>query len=689
MLAGPFASDSARLRFEREVELAARLQHSNIVRVLESGEFPTGQRYYAMEYVEGVPLDEYVTTAQNDRRATLQLFADLCEAVDHAHQHGVVHRDLKPDNVLIDEEGGPHILDFGLAKATDEANTREALTACVSTPGQVLGSLYYLSPEQAAGLPDKVDGRADVYALGVMLFKALTGTMPFCTEGRPSQVIQRILESAPIRPSTLSDQAGGEVETIILKALEKDRARRYQTAREMGDDIRRYLEGEPIRARRPSGFYFVRKKLAKHRVRVAGALAIVILGVLGLLTGIRWRQHDLAQARQHALQYQQHLEDRFADPSSRDVQAFYARHRKLAEAGLVSAHALRREQTPAAAIGFLERELQQDPGRWAYRMLLTELYLEMGRTNRAEDAEQAASQQAPDTADAWYVRSFATLKPAHALHCAEQAVRRQPGHALAWERLTRLRLLTGDLAGTRQGAGRLIELGEDPQQWTLFQGQVLLRQGKHAEAIERFTRVHAYLNRANAYRRIKEHAKAVEDYDRVLQRQGETRANLWVYYQRATPLWILGRTDEALDDYRRFRTWWGRPFYSDARAFLILHEQGRPRAAQELLDVALQEVTEDWLRQIFRCLAGDQTPEELVSAANRHDAEQLCEACYYAGETCLRSGRRAEARKWFQQCVETGIEFDPDIDPQTPMNEFELAQWRLDSLPAEQPPAQP
>jgi tetratricopeptide (TPR) repeat protein len=161
---------------------------------------------------------------------------------------------------------------------------------------------------------------------------------------------------------------------------------------------------------------------------------------------------------------------------------------------------------------------------------------------------------------------------------------------------------------------------------------------------------------------------------------------VWCIYQRATPLWILGRTEEALRDYRDVRRLLGRPSYGDARAFLILREQGRVPEANDLLAAALRDVADAWLREILRCLAGELTPEALVAEAEaRGNAEQLCEACYYAGEVCLLNGQPAEARTWFERGVATALTYDPDAGVETPMNEYELAQWRLETLSPKAP----
>jgi tetratricopeptide (TPR) repeat protein len=249
-----------------------------------------------------------------------------------------------------------------------------------------------------------------------------------------------------------------------------------------------------------------------------------------------------------------------------------------------------------------------------------------------------------------------------------------------------------DLTGALRGADTLIHLSEDVPGWTVVKGQILSRQGRFRQAIEQYSRAadmketyaRAYLQRAHAYRRIGAYELAVEDYSRLMG-HAETADN-WTQYQRATPLWILGRTDEAIADYERFRNVFGKPFYADARRYLILREQGRADEAERVIRDALREVDDPWLRRIFACLAGDIAPQDLVADAKTHGSrEQACEAYYYAGEACLLSGRPAEARKLFTLCVQTGVEFDLDAAPAVPMNEYELARWRLESLPAPAP----
>ena len=448
MLAGSFASRSARKRFQREVELAARFQHPSIVRVLESGLLPAGQQYYAMDYLEGLTLDRYIAASQPNVQAILGLFVELCAAVDHAHDHGVIHRDLKPGNVIIDEQGKPHILDFGLAKAADYADT-DSLAASVSVPGQVVGTLRYISPEQVAGKTEEIDARTDVYALGVMLFEALTSSPPYDTTGNLSEIVWRILEAPPARPSSLSDRVDGELETIILKALEKEKSRRYQSARELGEDIGRYLSGDPIVAQPPSSLYILRKKISKHRLWIALAAAILVLGILTAWGTIRWKEHSLAQqharefarARGRVLKAQRFLDIGRIQDASELARALFTQYPDMPEACLVWAKArfkdaqqIGDEGQVDSVIVTLQNRLDSGSSEWAFRALLADIYRAIGNPAAVQ------LKDAPDTAEAWYLRSFATMDRDEALHFAEQAVHRNRKHLLAWERLAYLYL---------------------------------------------------------------------------------------------------------------------------------------------------------------------------------------------------------------------------------------------------------
>jgi tetratricopeptide (TPR) repeat protein len=695
LLAGSFASTAARRRFQREVELAARLQHPNIVRVLESGRVER-QRYYAMDYVDGVPLNHYLSTAQPDRKTVLKVFVQICDAVEYAHGHGVIHRDLKPANVLIDNEGVPHILDFGLAKATDQTGQEATFVTRVSSAGQIMGTLPYISPEQAGGEPEEVDARTDVYALGVMLYEALTGSPPYDMTGRPSEIIRRILEEPPRPPSSFPQWRDGELDTILLKALEKEKDRRYQSARDLGEDLRRYLEGEPILARRPSRLYVLRKRVRKHPVIAVGVAAIVLAAAVAAPLAVlesRKQHRTLVTTLHGAVQQQVNVEGGAAEREIGRVQASAVQYPRERVFKLVLMQALYYSDQQEEATAALQTWLFENPDQWCCRLLLSEIFRAMGDDASADAVASRLPDPIPDTADDWFVRSFTTLDTTRATRYAEEAVARDPSHHLAWHRLANLYLLMGEADAALEAADRLIAFGEsaphwDARIWNVFKARVLVSEGRYEEAVELCTQRISQGDqgllkfRAAAYRRLGDYQGAIADYTELIHTTPEhDRQAEWHYHQRATPLWIVGRTEEALEDCRAVRKGLGRPSFSDARQYLILRHEDRDQEAQQVLAAALRDVTENWLRQVFRCLDGRILPEELVDAARaRESLESLCEACYYAGEVNLLEGRMDEACSYFRQCVETGLAFDPDTAIGTPMNEFELAQWRLRTL---------
>ncbi|MBL8900782.1 MAG: serine/threonine protein kinase [Planctomycetes bacterium] len=312
-------------RFEQERQALALMDHPHIARVLDAGSTETGRPYFVMDLVQGKPISEFCDEQRLSVAQRLTLFSQVCEAVQHAHGKGIIHRDLKPSNVLVGlQDGQPvaKVIDFGVAKATSRSLAEKMV---FTEQDQILGTLRYMSPEQAEGSLD-IDTRSDVYSLGVLLYELLTGSTPF--EGRRFRdamlrELQRMIrEVDPPKPSTrlhdsgaalaqvaqrrrtepsrLESQLRGDLDWIVMKALEKDRTRRYATAHELELDIRRHLSGAPVTAAPPSASYLLRKFVRRHRGLVLASTALLLALTIGIIA-FAWQSRVAAHERDEAV----------------------------------------------------------------------------------------------------------------------------------------------------------------------------------------------------------------------------------------------------------------------------------------------------------------------------------------------------------------------------------------------------
>ena len=299
-------------RFEAERQALAMMDHPNIARVVDAGMTEQGRPYFAMEYVKGVPLTEYCDHAKLSVKERLELFMLVCSAVQHAHQKGIIHRDLKPSNILVclyDGKPVPKVIDFGLAKAMHQSLTEKTLH---TSHGMMVGTPMYMSPEQAESNNLDVDTRTDVYSLGVILYELLTGTTPLekaqFKQAAVNEILRLITEEEALKPSSrlsgsaslpnlaaqrsidpgqLARQISGDLDWVVMKALEKERSRRYETANGLAADIQRHLTDEPVSASPPSAKYRLQKFVKRNRVGVITASLVGVALVLAVV-GTSW-----------------------------------------------------------------------------------------------------------------------------------------------------------------------------------------------------------------------------------------------------------------------------------------------------------------------------------------------------------------------------------------------------------------
>ena len=446
VIRGGWSTPSMRQRFALEAAALGRLRHAGIAQIFEAGSAsgPDGREtpFFAMELVEGPALTAYAAEKQLSVRGRLALFALICDAAHHAHQKGIIHRDLKPGNILVEEAPGcesatesgtgsatvaqPKILDFGIARLTD---SDVAVTTIRTDPGQIVGTLAYMSPEQVRGEIDRVDIRSDVYALGVVLYELLSGRLPHAVRGKSMPDAARLIaDEEPALLGTIERGLRGDIETIVQKAMAKEPERRYSSAAELGADVRRFLADLPIVASPATAGYRLRKFATRNKGLVGGVAAAVVLllaGVVGTSIGLVKARAamQLAVTRADEALIESRTAQRTADfltsvLSSADPTVSRGREVTVREA-----------MDDAAAL--LDVELQDEPEvALRSRITLCKTYLSLAQTDKAREQAEKACELAERTAGKDSL-SFARALGARA--ATARAVKKLP-ESVEWSR---------------------------------------------------------------------------------------------------------------------------------------------------------------------------------------------------------------------------------------------------------------
>jgi len=451
-------------RFEAERQALAMMDHPNIATVLDAGTTETGRPYFVMELVRGLPITRFCDTNNLTTPERLELFVSVCHAVQHAHQRGIIHRDIKPSNVLVTLHDGkpvPKVIDFGIAKALNQRLTEKTIFTRYS---QMIGTPEYMSPEQAEMSGLDVDTRTDVFSLGVLLYELLTGATPFDSEYLLSKgygEMQRIIrEEEPTRPSTKVTTLGealpevarrrkvapealgklmrGDLDWIVMKTLEKDRTRRYETVHSLAEDIERHLRNEPITASSPGAIYRMRKFLRRNRTKVVTwtAVAVIVVGLL-LVPGayLRFRTERI---RSDDLRTIAMVEDLVTsgdyERALAEVQPILSSRFVGPEAGLLYARALLELQNPGAGVEQLYRLLNERSEIAANaHFLLARIYLESAARDphmkdKAEVHLQHGEQLLPRTAQAYLLRALVAQTVDGTLRWLDEALQLDPAN---------------------------------------------------------------------------------------------------------------------------------------------------------------------------------------------------------------------------------------------------------------------
>jgi tetratricopeptide (TPR) repeat protein/tRNA A-37 threonylcarbamoyl transferase component Bud32 len=618
-------------RFEAERQALALMDHQSIAHVLDGGSTESGRPYFVMELVDGTPITDYCDECRFTTRQRLELFIKVCQAVQHAHLKGVIHRDIKPSNILVtnyDHIAVPKVIDFGIAKALRQPLTDASVHTQVT---QMIGTPMYMSPEQAQRSGLDVDTRTDVYSLGVLLYELLTGATPFdkqrFQESGLDEVKRIIREEEPPKPSTrlstlgaaldtvvekhhtdrrtLTKELSGELDWLVMKALEKDRNRRYESASGLANDVQRYLDDEPVEACPPSTTYRFGKFCRRNKTSLAIASLILCALALGL-AGTTWQTRRAVAAENLA---EQRLQD--AEEQAQLAQANYVRAReavkqmltRVADEELATIPEMKdiRRRLLEDAAAFYTKLLEVNPRDSQAYLERGQVYELLGEYDKVRPDYEKASQLAPDNSEFHHqLAYFLSHVPDTAYRDNERAilhmkcaVQLEPGNAgyqsalgeiyhrqgrkdealVHYRRacalkpdayLARFRMcqLTGDLHGALEVMQKKAEFGA-PSAWDYFEiGHMYRARRNHQEAIAAYTkaidmaqtirdesadttRFYRYTARGDSYTALGMYEQALADYDKAVE-LGPFRS--YTYKRRGLMHFRLGHYDQALAD---------------------------------------------------------------------------------------------------------------------------------------------
>ncbi len=553
-------------RFDHESELLARLQHPGIAQIFEAAthESPAGpQPFFAMELVEGKPLTLYAVENRLSLKQRLELFQRICDAVQHAHQKGIVHRDLKPGNILVTSAGQPKVLDFGIARTTDDSSAGGVGGAATmrTEAGTLVGTLPYMSPEQVND-PSGVDVRSDVYTLGVILFELLTGKLPHALDTHTLPEAVRIIAEVEAPSLKAVDRTvPSDVATIVAKAMEKDRARRYQSVSDFSADIGRYLNDEPILARPASRAYKVRKFVARNRALVTGA-SLAVLALIGGVIGTTWQAAEatrgrlLAEERGVALERQTKIAEREAQ-TAKATNEFLTGMLAAASPESESSGELTVREVLDIAAGRIEAGGMPPRVEIPLRNTLSNTYRALGRTDEALAQAEKSQKRAVEE---FGINSIDELEARRTLAIALADVGRfEDSERLCREAIARYRMdpqkLELELGLARCELGRyLLERGKLAEAVEeLGQGLESLR--KHVGGTDRNlqTAIHNYGYALGAAGKLEEGEKAVREALVLCEKQfgPDHAAVAYELNTLANTVQRLGRLDEAVELHAR------------------------------------------------------------------------------------------------------------------------------------------